>query len=245
VTTPQDPYGQPPPPPGYERAPGYNDWLRDQSGQQPGTPLQQPLYPGPQPQPGYGPPPPPGRRRRPRKHTARNVVLGVIGAGALIVVITAVASGGRGTGSPAAGTGTASPAASTGAPSAVAAAPAATGTAACAARVLAWQHGPGGHLLTAVDADAQTISTDADAGKAAEAAAASAKLAAQARQAAAHPIPPCADPAADYPEAMALWSQGGQDGARDDFSDAAPLINQGTGYLAKATAEVRKLSGTA
>jgi hypothetical protein len=96
----QPPYGQqqpqyfPPPQPGY-------------GGPQQGGPQQPPTGPYQWQQPGGQPPRPPRR-----KHTARNVILGIVGAFVLIIVIAAVASSGGKGNSPASSSTSQLPAAS-------------------------------------------------------------------------------------------------------------------------------------
>jgi hypothetical protein len=206
----------------------------------PSRPAEQPAY-YPPPPAGYGPPtaqmpgPPP---QGPPRHTARNVLLSVVGAVVLVGIIAGVAvalSSGGSTGKSAASTGHA-------ATSAAAAPSASAGTVACAEQITSWQSGAGGHLLTQVTADASALGQDMGNGGSGAGSSAAAKLAAQARQAAAHPMPSCADPAGDYPKAMTQWSQAGTDGTAGNLAGEVTALAQGTTYLGKATDEMDRLA---
>jgi hypothetical protein len=258
VTTPQYPFGEQPSdddPFRQQDTFGSGSDQDDASPQDPydpfaraSRPAEQPAY-YPPPQAGYGPPPPgygspmppqAGPPQGPPRHTVRNIILGLVGAVVLVGVIAGVAvalSSGGGAGKPAAS-------ASRAATSAAAAAPTASaGTVACAEQLSTWQSGAGGQLLTKVTADASALGTDmGTGGSGAGSTSAGTKLAAQARQAAAHPMPSCVDPAGDYPKAMNQWSQAGTDAAAGNLAGEVTAFTQGTTDLAKATTEMNRLA---
>jgi hypothetical protein len=254
VTTPQYPFGEQPSdddPFRQQDTFGSGSGQDDHAPQDPydpfaraSRPAEQPAY-YPPPPAGYGPPtsvmpgPPQGP---PPRHTVRNILFGVVGAVVLVGVIAGVAvalSSGGGTGKAAAST---SRAASPAAAATSAAAPTASaGTLGCAAQLLAWQAGPGGQLFTKVQDDSSALG----AGLGSADSSAAARLGTEARQAAAHPMPSCVDPAGNYPKAMAQWSQGAADAAAGNVTGEVTAITQGDTYLSKAADEIQHVAAGA
>jgi hypothetical protein len=261
VTTPQYPFGE---------QPSDDDPFRQQDTFGPGSdpddhapqdpydpfarasrPAEQPAY-YPPPPAGYGPPtsvlpgPPQGPQGPPPRHTVRNILLGVVGAVVLVGVIAGVAvalSSGGGTGKPAAST---SRAASPAAAATSAAAPTASaGTLGCAAQLLTWQAGPGGQLFTKVQDDSSALGAGLGNGGSSAGSSAAARLGTEARQAAAHPMPSCVDPAGNYTKAMTQWSQGAADAAAGNITGEVTAITQGDTYLSKTANEIQHVAAGA
>jgi hypothetical protein len=256
VTTPQYPFGEQPSdddPFRQQDTFGSGSYQDDSPPQDPydpfaraSRPAEQPAY-YPPPPAGYGPPtaqmpgPPP---QGPPRHTARNVLLSVVGAVVLVGIIAGVAvalSSGGSTGKPAAGTSRAA----TSATSAAATPSAGPGTLGCAAQLAVWQAGAGGHSFAKVAADASALDTEMGNGSSGAGSSAATTLGAEARQAAAHPMPSCADPADAYAKAMAQWSLAATDAAAGNLSGELTAFGQATTYFSTMTNEMNHVSAGA
>jgi hypothetical protein len=259
VTTPQYPFGEQPsdddpfrqqdsfgPGPGQD-GPGPQDPY-DSFGRDSGPADQTAYYPPPPPA-GYGPPsgygpptaqmpgPPP---QGPRRHTGRNILVGV-GVVVLVAIIAGVAvalsssSGGK----PAANASAAAPAATSAAATpTTTTSPSALG---CTAQFLTWQSGPGGQLFQKVENDSSGLSAGLGGGNSS----AATRLGAEARQAAAHPMPSCVDPGGNYAKAMAQWSQAAADAASGNVTGEVTAITQGDTYLSKTATEIQHVAASA
>ena len=106
-------------------------------------------------------------------------------------------------------------------------------------RLLNWAGGPGYSRLMAVQADLDTVSTDADAQDLAAVTADGTKLAADARKAGAMP-PPAGT--GSYTEAMADFAAAGDQMASGDLAGATASMQLGTPLLEQVTIAVTALN---